>query len=225
MKRFRRSVFPLVIASALVLCAGAEAAMVGIYRNTLDTLPQRTEVLKVMGRSCTRAGAAGALEVSVGKRTEECAYRSPVLGRNLEVAAAGRLLATTPKAVARRAFLGLALRAGGGSRYELRVFPGQKKVQLLKFAGAGEIEYLAIEKRVAAVNGPGAANVLRLRAEGDGPRTKLIAHLGSEVVAEALDEGTRIEGELSAVLAGAPDDGRGVAAEFGGIAVRVPVRF
>jgi hypothetical protein len=199
--------------------------MVGIYRNTLDTLAQRTEVLKVMGHSCTRAGHGGMLEVAVGNRTEECAYRGPVLGRNLEIAAAARLLPSTPKAVARRAFLGLVLRAGGGTRYELRVFPAQQKTQLLKFAGSGEVEYLAIEKRVAAVNGPGEANVLRLRAEGDGPRTKLIAHLGSEVVGEALDEGTRIEGELSGVSAGAPGNGHGVHAEFGGIAVRVPVRF
>jgi hypothetical protein len=225
MRNLRRSVLPIVVASALVLCAGADAAMVGIYRNTLDTLVQRAEILKVMGRSCTRANAGGALEVAVGRRTEECAYRSPVIGRNLEVAAAARLLPTTPKAVARRAFLGLDLRAGGGTRYELRVFPGQKKAQLLKFAAPGEIEYLAIAKRVAAVNPPGKANVLRLRAEGDGPRTKLIAHLGSEVLVEALDEGARIEGELSAVSAGAPGDGRGVRAEFGGIAVRVPVRF
>ena len=225
MRRLRRSVFPIVVAAALVLCAGADAAMVGVYRNTLDTLTQRTEVLKVAGRSCTRAGTAGALQITVGKRTEECAYRTPVIGRNLEVAAAGRLLPDTPKAVARRAFLGRELRAGGGTRYELRVFPGQKKAQLLKFVGQGEVEYLAIEKRVAAVNGPGEANVLRLRAEGDGPRTKLIAHLGSEVVGEALDEGTRIEGEFSAVSAGAPGNGRGVHADFGGIAVRVPVRF
>jgi hypothetical protein len=127
--------------------------------------------------------------------------------------------------VARKAFLGLIIRAGGGTRYELRVFPVQKKTQLLKFAGQGGPKYLAIEKQVTAVKGIGEANVLRLRTEGDGPRTKLIAHLGSTIVGEAVDEGPRIEGEYSAVSVGAPGNGHGVRAQFDGIVVRVPVRF
>jgi hypothetical protein len=210
---------------ALVLCTSADAGMVGVYRNSLETLAERTEMLKLTGRSCARAGDGGALDVTVGKRTEECAYRSPVLGRNLEIAAVERLLTGTPRAVARKAFLGLVLRAGGGTRYELRVFPGQKKTQLLKFTGEGGAEYLAIEKSVAAVKGVGEANLLRLRAEGDGPKTKLTAHLGSEIVGEALDEGPRIEGEYSAVSVVAPRNGHGVRAGFGAIVVRVPVRF
>ncbi len=214
-----------IVLAVLVLCASADASMVGIYRNTLETLAQRTEVRRLAGHGCARAGRGGALEVAVGKRTEECAYRSPVMGRNLEIAAVERLLAGTPKAVARKAFLGLVLRAGGGTRYELRVFPAQKKTQLLKFTVEGGTEYLAIEKNVVSVKGIGEANLLRLRAEGDGAQTKLTAHLGSEVVGEAVDEGPRIEGEYSAVSVGAARNGRGVRAGFRGIVVRVPVRF
>jgi hypothetical protein len=227
----------LIVTAALLLaalCAGANAeaettnadtTMVGIYRNTLETLAQRSEVLRLTGHGCSRAGDRGRLVLAVGKRTEECVYRSPVLGRNLEIAAAEQLSEETPRAVARKAFLGLVLRAGGGTRFELRVFPAQKKIQLLKFSAEGGTEYLAIEKRVVAVKEIGETNVLRLRAEGDGSRTKLIAHLGSAVVGEAIDEGPRIEGEYSAVTVGAPRNGHGVRAEFGGIVVRVPVRF
>ena len=199
--------------------------MVPIYRNALDNTAQRTEVLKLSGRSCAREGAAGALRITVGKRTEECVYRTPVLGRNLEVAAVERLLSSTPRAVSHKAFLGLVLRAGGGTRYELRVFPAQQKTQLLRFTREGGVEYLAIEHEVAAVQGIDKPNVLRLRTEGDQSRVKLIAYLGHEVVGEALDEGPKIEGEFSAVSAGAPQSGQGVQVGYRAIVVRVPVRF
>jgi hypothetical protein len=221
----RLTALPLTAILVLVLCASAGAAMVPIYTNALDSTAQRTEVLKLSGRSCGREGAEGALRLTVGKRTEECVYSTPVLGRNLEVAAVERLLAGTPKKVARRAFLGLVLRAGGGDRYELRVFPTQRKAQLLRFSRQGGIEYLAIEHGLESVKGIDEPNVLRLRAEGDKARVKLIAKVGREVVAEALDQGPRLGGEYSAIAAGATRNGHGVRVGCRAIVVRVPVRF
>src|ERR1700733_10153721 len=99
-----------VLASVLGLFAAgaASGAFVAIYRNALETTAQRSEVLKVAGKSCTRGGGQASLQVTVGKLTEECAYRTPVIGSDLEIAATGRILtAATPAAVVKKAFLGL----------------------------------------------------------------------------------------------------------------------
>jgi len=209
---------------ALVVCATAHATLVAIYRNALDTTAERSDVLKLSGRNCSREGNRGTLQIAVGKRTEECAYRTPVVGRDLEIAVTARLLPITPRQVARRAFLGLALRAGGGARFELRVFPRQRKAQLVKLTGEG-IEYLAIERSVNAIKGIGRANVLRLRAEGLEGKVKLSAFLGPTVVGEAVDGGRGLSGEFSALSVGAPRNGRGAVANFDAIVARIPVRF
>lgn len=90
------AILALVAALGLAVCAAAGARMAPIYRNALDDLPQRSEILKLSGRGCAREGGEGSLRITVGRRTEECAYRTPVLERNLEVAAVARLLAKTP---------------------------------------------------------------------------------------------------------------------------------
>jgi hypothetical protein len=245
----RLAALPIVALVALVVCASAGAAMVAIYRNALDTTAQRSEMLKLTGRSCARGGSEATLKVTVGKATEECIYRTPVQGRNLEIAATERLLTGTPAAVVKKAFLGLVLRAGGGAKYELRVFPGQKKTQLVKMTKEGGIEYLAIKKKVAAVKGLNEANVLRLKVEGAKGKVAVTGYLGPEVVGEALDEGAtasaatpaaeapegtaapegavagEVGGESSGVSVGAPTNGSGAIATFDAIVVRTPVRF
>jgi hypothetical protein len=220
----------LVAALVGLLASGpASAAFVAIYRNALETTAQRAEVLKLAGKSCARGGGQTALKVTVGKLTEECAYRTPVVGTDLEIAATARILTGTPTAVARKAFLGLQLRAGGGGKLELRVFPGQKKVQLAKVTKEG-IHYLAIKKNVVAVKEPTMANVLRLRVvSGGGEESatcKIGGYLGGELVIEASDEAcSELSGESTALSAGAPNNGSGLIAGFEAIVVRTPVRF
>ncbi|HEX4305006.1 MAG TPA: hypothetical protein VHZ54_03120 [Solirubrobacterales bacterium] len=219
------------IASCVGLCAAgaASGAFVAIYRNALETTAQRSEVLKLSGQSCTRGGGQTSLKITVGKLTEECAYRTPVIGSDLEIAATGRILAGTPAAVVKKGFLGLQLRSGGGGKLELRVFPAQKKVQIAKVTEEG-IHYLAIKKNVAAVQPPEKANVLRLRVvSGAGEEAgicKIGGYLGGEPVIEASDEACgEIDGEATALSAGAPNNGSGLIAGFEAIVVRTPVRF
>ncbi len=108
----------------------------------------------------------------LGKRTAECSYRTPVLGRDLEIAATERLLSGTPKALRQKVYLAVDLRAGGGAKYQLAVYPLQRKVQLRKYLRGGSVKYLAIEKSVGSVGGINTANELRLRAFNvtSGPR-------------------------------------------------------
>src|ERR1700743_885142 len=152
----------IVSAVGLFAVASASGAFVAIYRNALETTAQRAEVLKLAGKSCARGGGQTSLKITVGKLTEECAYRTPVIGSDLEIAATGRIVSGTPAAVAKKAFLGMQLRVGGGGKLELRVFPSQKKVQIAKVTEEG-IHFLAIEKNAKAVQPPEKANVLRLR--------------------------------------------------------------
>lgn len=224
-------VIATVLAAALGLgaVASASGAFVAIYRNALETTAQRSEILKLNGKGCTRGGAQTALKITVGKRTEECAYRTPVIGTDLEIAATGRIVSGTPRAVTRKAFLGMQLRVGAGGKLELRVFPAQRKVQIAKITEAG-IHYLAIEKNVKAVQPPEKANVLRLRvvsgAKEEAGTCKIGGYLGGEKVIEATDETCgELTGEMSALSAGAPNNGSGLIASFVAIVVRAPVRF
>src|SRR5215470_2351975 len=121
MKRSFAATFLTALVVGLLACALAGASMIGIYRNSMASLAQRKQMVKLSGRSCDRAGVGGAMRVVIGKKTSACSYRTPVLGRDLEIAATERLLSGTPTSLQRKAFLGLELRAGGGAKYALLV--------------------------------------------------------------------------------------------------------
>ena len=64
-----------------------------------------------------------------------------------------------------KAFLALTLRAGSdGARYQLAVYPTQRKAQLRKILSDGSVRYLHIEKNVGTIKGLDQPNELRLRA-------------------------------------------------------------
>jgi hypothetical protein len=166
--------------------------------------------------------------VTVGKLTEECAYKTPVVGQDLEIAATGSINPVTPPAVAKKAFLALQLRAGGGAKLELRVFPGQKKAQIARITEEG-IKFLAVKKNIVSLQAAKAV-VLRLRAiSGAGELAgtcKIGGYLAGELVVEAEDPACgELKGETTALAAGATNNGVGVVAGFAAIVVRTPVRF
>ena len=212
----------------LVVAGVASAAFVAIYRNALETTAQRTEVTKLAGKECTRGGAKTTLLDTVGKLTEECAYKTPVVGSNLEIAATGSISTATAPKVAKKAFRALQLRAGGGGKLELRVFPGQQKAQIARATEAG-IKYLAIKKNIVSLK-EAKAVVLRLRvveSSGEAAGTcKIGGYLAGELVVEAEDPTCgELKGEGTALAAGATNNGVGVVAGFAAIVVRTPVRF
>jgi hypothetical protein len=212
----------------LVLAGIASAAFVAIYRNALETTAQRSEVTKLAGKECTRGGGKTSLLITVGKLTEECAYKTPVVGSDLEIAATGQVSTATPPKVAKKAFLAMQLRAGGGGKLELRVFPGQQKAQIARITEEG-IKYLAIKKNIVSLK-EAKAVVLRLRvveSSGEAAGTcKIGGYLAGELVVEAEDPACgELKGEATALAAGATNNGVGVVAAFSAIVVRVPVRF
>jgi hypothetical protein len=170
------------------------------------------------------------MRIMVGKATSACSFRTPVLGRDLEIAATQRLLSGTPENLQRKTFLGLELRAGGGAKYQLLVFPRQRKAQLIKVSGAGT-KFLAIAKNQAAIKGINEANVLRLRATNvsSGPekgQARLFAYVGKTLVGEAVDAGAgELTGRASAVVVGTIKNGNGIVASVDDVVVRVPSPF
>jgi len=218
--------FLAVAAIALLVAAASGAAMIGIYRNGMETTAQRAQLVKLAGSSCTRGGSDGALRIAIGKATDACSYRTPVLGRNLEISATERLLSGTPTALQRKAYLALELRAGAGAKYQLLAFPLQRKVQLLKVTGEGT-EYLAVQKDVKELMGINKANALRLRvlkpAKG---QAQLSAYVSGDLVTEATDEKAGdLTGTASSVAVGAVSGANGVIASVDDVVVRVPVDF
>lgn len=204
--------------------------MIGVYRNGMATLAQRSQLVKLSGRSCDRAGAGGAMRITIGKATSSCSFRTPVLGRDVEIAATERLLSGTPTALQHKAYLGLELRAGGGAKYALLVFPRQGKAQLIKVTSEGT-QYLAIAKNEKAVVGINEANKLRLRAINvtNGPekgQAHLFAYVGSKLVGEAVDAGAGdLTGRASAIVVGTVKNGNGIVASVDDVVVRVPSPF
>lgn len=224
------AVLLVALAAGALACALAGAAMIPIYRNSMETLAQRSQLVKLSGRNCARAGANGAMRVTLGKKTAACSFRTPVLGRDLEIAATERLLSGTPADLQRKAFLGLELRAGAGAKYQLLVFPRQRKAQLVKVT-SGATKYLAIAKNEKAVMGINEANVLRLRAVNvtsgeEKGQARLFAYVGKTLVGEAVDDAAGdLSGRNSTVIVGTIKNGNGVVASVDDVVVRVPSPF
>ena len=215
------------LAAGLLFCAVAGAEMVGIYRNGLETTPQRAELVKLFGRVCKRGGGEDSIRVLLGAKTDSCAYRTPVIGRDVELAATERILSGTPKALQRKAYVAIQLRAGGGNKYELRAFPRQRKAQLIKVSEAGT-KYLAIKKNLKAIGGINEPTVVRLRVEkaaGDASAT-ISALIGPEAVGEVTDEAAgELSGEFAALSVGATKIAEGLVGSIDDLVVRVPVTF
>jgi hypothetical protein len=217
--------------AVLALAGPASGALIGIYRNAMETDAQRGEVVKLSGERCGRGGSDHALRVVVGKRTKECSYRTMAFGRDLEIAATARLLSKTPKAVRRKAYLALNLRSGDGAHYQLLAYPLQRKAQLRKTQSDGSVEYLRIAKNVKSVMGVDKANKLRLRAFNvtagpDKGHCRILAYVGKVLVADFTDRAAGdLQGRASGFAVGATKNAKGAVASFDDVVVRVPDPF
>jgi hypothetical protein len=215
----------------LAISASAGAALVGIYRNPMESSGQRGEAVKLSGERCARGGSDHAFRIAVGKRTSECSYRTPVIGRDLEISATMRLLEKTPRQVRRKAFLGLTLRSGDGAHYQLAVFPLQRKAQLRKTLSDGSVKFLDVEQGVKSVRGVDGANKLRLRAFNvtSGPdrgNCRILGYVGKALVADFTDGAAGdLTGRASGFVVGATKNAKGATASVDDVVVRVPSPF
>lgn len=215
----------------LVFATTASAALVTVYRNPMEKERQRQESVKLSGERCSRGGSDHALRIKVGKRTTECSFRTPVIGRDLQVAATMRLLSSTPKSLRAKSFLAVTLRSGGGAHYQLLVFPLQGKAQLRKTLSDGRVEFLRIAKKVPSVKGVDKANKLRLRAFNvttgpDKGKCKLLGYVGNQLVADYTDGASGdLQGRASGFAIGATKGAKGVTGSVDDVVIRIPSPF
>lgn len=226
----RTVIFALLVTGMLAFASGAGASLIGVYRNGMENKGQLAQIFKLSGERCARGGSEGAFAITIGKATKECAYRTPVLGRDLEIGATMRLLGKSqvPKSVQRSMYLGLDLRSGGGARYQLAAYPLQDKVQIRKVLADGKIEYLDIEKEVPGVGGAEKPSQLRLRAfnvtSGEEKGScQLLAYVGGKLVGEANDPGAgELSGRASGFSLGSAKVAKGAVATVDDVVVRIP---
>jgi hypothetical protein len=230
MKLLRTAVFALLLTCLLAFAASAGADLIGVYRNTMENKGQLGQITKLSGERCARGSTAGAFTITIGKATKECSYRTPVLGRDLEIAATMSLLSRpqVPMSVQRSAYLAVDLRSGGGARYQLAVYPLQGKAQVRKVLADGKIEYLDIEKDVAGIGAADKATQLRLRAfnitSGDEKGTcQLLAFVGGNLIAEVSDAAAgELTGRASGFSLGSAKVAKGAQASVDDVVIRVP---
>ncbi len=225
--KLRFTAISLAVSAGVLAIAVAAGALVPVYRNSMETITQRAQLVKLSGGNCMRGGSNHALRIVIGKRTAECAFRTPVVGRDLEIAATERLLSGTPKGLQKKVFLAVGLRAGGGARYQLAVYPLQQKAQLRKFLGDGTVKYLSIAKAVNTVKGVDHANQLRLSAVNSaGSQCRLLAYVGGKLVADVTDpDAAALTGRASSVSVGSTNSVAGAVASIDDVVVRVPSPF
>jgi hypothetical protein len=227
----RTAAIGVLLVATLAFAAVAGASLVGIYRNGMEGKGQLAQVVKLSGARCGRSGSGRALVVVVGKQTKECSYRTPVFGRDLEIAATASLLSKTPTALQSSTYLALNLRSGGGARYQLAVYPKQRKAQVRKILSDGSIVYLDIEKNVEGIEGIDKANKLRLRAfnvtEGEEKGScHILAYVGGKLVSDVTDEGAgELGGRASGFSVGSAKPAKGAQASFDDVVVRIPSPF
>ena len=194
---------------------------------------QREALRKLNGESCNRGGSEDALRVTLGKRTSECSYRTPVIGRDLEIGATARLLSGTPKGLRKQAFLALDLRAGEeGAHYQLAVYPLQRKAQLRSSLPGRE--HQVSEDRQGRRRDQG--NQRTERTCGCAPSTSPAARTkapatcspssAGELVADVTDDAAgELQGRASSISLGASKSAKGLVGSFDDVVVRVPNPF
>lgn len=228
---------PTILIAAIVaaLCvAGTAGAIRGfaIYGNDMGSASKKSQIRPVSGRNCKRGGSAEALKVELGKRTRECIYRTPVIGRDVEIIATSRLLSGTPRELRRRVFLSVSLRSGEGmGRYQLVVFPRQRKYQLRKYVPGQDIRYLAVGKGISAIKGTNQANKIRLRAFNlvdtrDKDDCRLLVYVNGKRLAIVLDKRSgSLQGRETSFSVGSRRSARGAIGSFDNVKIRIPRPF
>lgn len=217
-----------LIAFAFSASPALAAAPIPIYANDLASTAARSEIVTSEGQQCRRGGSEAALKVRLGERTRACSFRPPVVGRDLEISVAARLLSGTPSKLRPRVYLSAALRSGDGGAIKVLVFPMQRKVQLIEENPDGGRRYLAIAKQVGAIRQLNRANRIYLRAFNQGPPgvCRVVVRVnGRRIAVEDLERCAQLPGRDTGFGVGATRGGEGAIASFSKLRIGVPNPF
>jgi hypothetical protein len=229
MRRPVRIAIPLAILGSAVAAAAALGAVIPIYSNDLASTAARSDLVRFGGGECARGGGAEALKVTIGKRTRECQLRTPVVGSNLDIKATARLLQGTPGEMQARVFVGVGVRNGTDSQYQLAVFPKKGSYQLRRDVPPNGDTTLLAKGNAPGVKGVGQPNTLRLQAfptpEGG---TRVTAFVNGRKLASVVEDAhtaSTVTGRFSTVAIGSNKASKGAQASFDDLTIAVPDPF
>jgi len=235
-----KSLYFPIFASMLVsvlflgLAQTSQAASLTIYKNALDSPTKRSNVTQFGSSSkCKRGSSKTAITTRLGSKTRECSYRVPVAGKNIELAATGRLSKSTPKSIRSRTFLGLSLRHGNdGARYQFVVFPSSTRAQIRKVESNGKFKVLASAKLGRKQVKPlGKSNKILFGAYNGtkgkpASNARLFARVNGKFVLSANDsKGNELSGTAATFSIGSDKFARNASGSFAKLIVRIPDPF
>ena len=167
--RIRKRLPGALVLAAAGACAAAAAAfgIVSVYTNNFSTADKGHQLSGAQGSHCDKRVKNGSLEVTVKKGPEVCGYQLPVEGEsrrpNHDLQARMKVLRLTPKKLRKTAYVGLEVRAGGGSDYELRIFPKGHRYVIKRTPGGSGFPVSGQDGHIKPIN---TLNTLRLQAFG-----------------------------------------------------------
>jgi hypothetical protein len=223
-----RTSVALAIVGSLAVGAVALAAAIPVYTNDMSTTGLRSQLVKQGKARCARSGEAARLKVKIGKQTSECVFRTPVVGKSLEIKATERVLSGTPDSIRSRVFVAVGLRVGNSGQYQLAVFPKKGSFQLRRDAPPNGDRTLLANGKSNAVRDINKANKVRLQAFAGGGDVRLVAFVNGKKVATAVETGNasaRISGRFSTISVGSAKNAKGASASFDNLTVSVPDPF
>jgi len=192
----------LAISTLLValLAAGSALAAVGVYSTSFSKRSDVRAMTKLSGnrKACEREWRdKSSLGVTVKGGKEDCALSTPVEGDSDQpdhiVQVVAKLTRGTDRKTRDEAYLGVAVRASRKESYELRVFPKQRRFQLLK---SGQVLERGRDNKIA---GLAKKNKLELRAIKD----DVAAKVNGKKLATFKDENAeQVTGRKTAVTFG-----------------------
>ncbi|MGB0119616.1 MAG: hypothetical protein WBP55_01530 [Solirubrobacterales bacterium] len=222
----------IAFAGTLAFTTTAQAASaLTAAKYSLKSSASRGEIRQAEKGNCERGGSSGAFRFKIGKKTKECSYRVPMVGKNLEMSATARLFKSTPKQVRPQAFVAVNLRqASDGSRYQLSVFPSGRRFQLKKIYPNGKIQVLKAGKGIKGINTFNQKNRILLRAfngvSGGSGTARLLAVVNGNKLAVVDDErGNELQGQHSTFSIGSKKNATGALGSFVGVKMRLPDPF
>jgi hypothetical protein len=139
------------------------------------------------------------------------------------------VLANTPESLQKRVYVAVAVRDGGDGRYQLAVFPGKGRYQLLRFAPPDGTRTMLAKGPESSIKGIGKPNKLRLQAfPTPAGQVRLTGFVNGKALPSVIEEAhnaSTVTGRFSTIAVGGAKAVKGARASFDDLTVAVPDPF
>jgi hypothetical protein len=212
-----------VVVAALV--AAAAFAGVTVYSNDFSSGKEAKELRHAEGKHCKKQWRkkSKSLRIAAKRGRTVCGYRPPVQGDSASpdhtIRAKTKLSEDIPKKVRDRVYVGVAVRSGHQTGYELQVYPSKHRFRLVRRASSDNVNILA-KGRSKAINGVRKPNRLQLTVHG----SRLKADANGKRLAKIVDRNSgQVDGRKLEIMVGYQRKrNKPVSASFDDLEVQVP---